>query len=332
MKFSIRLNNDLPTSQIIALAQAAERFGFDQFWVSHDLFLRNVWVVLGAVARETSRIQIGTGIVNPYSASLAEIAMGAATLAELSGGRFNLGFGAGAADFLSWIGVRQDRPLAAVRESIIVLRQLFGGQRVSLNGRWLKGWSDQAYLRFTLPARIPVYLGAMSAKMLRLVGEIADGGLPLLFPPEHFRNVRALIVEGARIAGRDLETIDIAACVWCSISQDGAAARDALAEKIAYYGHALSPLIYQQLGLRAEDFAPIRRAVVDERDIAKGKSMVSDAMLRIGIVGTADEVIRRCEGLVAEGARHLSFGPPLGPDPLGAVEELGRKVLPYFRG
>lgn len=54
-------------------------------------------------------------------------------------------------------------------------------------------------------------------------------------------------------------------------------------------------------------------------------------MLRIGIVGTAPDLIARLETLVAMGARHLSFGPPLGPDPLAAVEQLGRFVLPHFR-
>src|SRR5438270_4710714 len=118
MKFSLRLNNDLPLARYVELARAAERLGFAQFWVSHDLFLRSTWVVLAAVAQATARIQLGTCIVNPYSANLAEIAMGAVTLDELSAGRFMLGLGAGAADFLSWIGVQQAHPLAALRESI----------------------------------------------------------------------------------------------------------------------------------------------------------------------------------------------------------------------
>jgi 5,10-methylenetetrahydromethanopterin reductase len=59
--------------------------------------------------------------------------------------------------------------------------------------------------------------------------------------------------------------------------------------------------------------------------------MVTPNMLRIGIHGTPKELIPRLEGLVATGARHLSFGPPLGPDPTAAIQLLGREVLPYFR-
>jgi 5,10-methylenetetrahydromethanopterin reductase len=54
-------------------------------------------------------------------------------------------------------------------------------------------------------------------------------------------------------------------------------------------------------------------------------------MLRIGIVGTPADLIARLEGLVDLGVRHLSFGPPLGPDPLAAVEVIGREVIPRFR-
>ncbi|MEZ4636555.1 MAG: LLM class flavin-dependent oxidoreductase [Caldilineaceae bacterium] len=67
MKFSLRLNNDLSPSQYVALAQAAEDAGFDQFWVSNDLFLRSDIPILTQVALRTERIHVGTGILNPYT-------------------------------------------------------------------------------------------------------------------------------------------------------------------------------------------------------------------------------------------------------------------------
>ncbi|MBX6342617.1 MAG: LLM class flavin-dependent oxidoreductase, partial [Thermomicrobiaceae bacterium] len=183
-----------------------------------------------------------------------------------------------------------------------------------------------------VPARpTPIYLGALSPNMLRLAGEVADGALPLLFPPEHYDTVLPLIAEGAARAGRSLEALDVAACVWCSIADDRAAAEAVLRDKIAYYGHALSPLIWSRLGLTQEDFRPIERALQTERNPAKARALVDERMLRIGVVGTPEDVVARLEGLVTRGARHLSFGPPLGPDPLAAVEALGREVLPRLR-
>ena len=163
--------------------------------------------------------------------------------------------------------------------------------------------------------------------MLSLIGEAADGGLPLLFPPEHFANVEPLVRRGVAAAGCDMGELDLAACIWCSISADREAALDALKEKIAYYGHALSPTIMQQLGLTPADFAPLRQAVVVEGNMAKGKRLVTDAMLRIGIVGDAADVRRRLVGLARLGARHVSFGPPLGPDPLEAITVIGREII-----
>lgn len=330
MRFSIRLNNDLPLTDYLTLAQAAEAAGFDQFWVSHDLFLRSAPVILSALATHTRRIQIGSCILNPYTVNPAELAMLAATLDELSHNRFNLGLGAGAGSFLNWIGLPQPTPLAAMRETILAVRALLSGQRVEHNGQFLH-WTSDAYLRFTAPRVTPIYLGAMSPHMLRLAGELADGVLPLLFPPEHYFTVLPLIQQG--LAQRDpaLGDLDFAACIWASLDTDPAAARLALAQKVAYYGHALSPLILDRLGLTQADFAPIQQALTVERDEPRALSLVTDAMLRVGVVGTAQDLIARLQPLVNAGLQHLSFGPPLGPNPLAAIQLLGQQVLPYFR-
>jgi 5,10-methylenetetrahydromethanopterin reductase len=195
---------------------------------------------------------------------------------------------------------------------------------------FLNGWTSEAYLRFP-SRRIPIYIGAMSPRMLELIGSNADGGLPLLFPPEHFPEVLGHICRGARSAARSLSDIDVAACIWCSVSSDHAAAERALREKIAYYGYSLSPLILERLGVRREEFEPIRHAVMVDRDLERASAMVTPAMLRIGIAGSTAALLPRLERLVACGARHLSFGPPLGPDPFEAIDALGREVLPRFR-
>ena len=120
--------------------------------------------------------------------------------------------------------------------------------------------------------------------------------------------------------------------MWCAVGDDRAAAEDALREKIAYYGHALSPLIWDRLGVTRADFDPIERAIMVERDTSKAKALVTPQMLRIGIVGTTAELIARLETLVEMGVTHLSFGPPLGTDPLMALRAIGRDVIPHFRG
>jgi 5,10-methylenetetrahydromethanopterin reductase len=329
MRFSLRLNNDLPLPQYEALAQAAEAAGFDQFWVSHDLFLRSSSVILPILARATTKMEIGSCIFNPYTINPAELAMFAATMDELSGNRFNLGLAAGAKEFLRWVGLEQDRPLAAMRETIEIVRRLLSGESSALHGHFGQ-WTSEAYLRFPAPRVTPIYVGAMGPKMLELAGELGDGILPLLFPPEHYFNVRPIVDAGIARRPAALSELDFAACIWVSLSADGEAAKRTLAQKIAYYGSSLGPMILAQLDLSAEDFAPIQQALFVERDEDKAVAMVDERMMRIGVVGRMSDVIARLEPLVEAGAQHLSFGPPLGPEPLEAVVLLGQ-VIDHFR-
>lgn len=340
MRFSLRLNNDLTVSETVALAQAAERAGFDQFWLSNDLMLRSAPIMLAAIAQATTRIAIGSCILNPYTIHPAEIAMLAATMDELSGNRFHLGLAAGAGEFLKWIGIEQRAPRQMMRETILAIRALLRGERVAFVGSHLR-WTNEAYLRFRAPRATPIYLGAMSPGMLRLAGELCDGVLPLLFPPEHYFQVWPFVQEGlaqrltaspASQAALVSGCFDFAACIWLSLHADDTAARIPLARKIAYYGHALSPLIYERLGVAQTDFRPIEHALMVERDEAKAIALVTDKMLRIGIAGSADDVVARLVPLIDAGVDHVSFGPPLGPNPQQAIEALGREVLPRLRG
>ncbi len=330
MKFSLRFNNDHPVVNYVRWAQLAESNGFDQFWVSDDLFFRSAPVILTAVALATQHIEIGTCILNPYTINPAEIAMIIATLDEVSVGRFNLGLSSGASDFLNWVGISADKPRTAVVESVRAINRLLSGKRASKDGAFLK-WTDETYLRFKPFRRVPIYIGAMSPKMAEEIGRIADGGLPLLFPPEHYQNVIPHIRKGAMEAGRNLADIDVAACIWCSISEDKAAAEAVLAEKIAYYGHAFSETILAQVGLTHADFEPIEHAIMTENNIEKAKSLITPQMLQFGIAGTSRELIERIEKLTALGVQHISFGPPLGPDIDEAIRVIGQEVIPYFR-
>lgn len=329
MKFSLRFNNDLPVRDYIRYVGAAEAAGFDQFWVSDDLFLRSAPVILSAVAMSSERIEIGSCILNPFTIHPAEIAMFAVTLDELSGGRFNLGISSGAADFVRWLGMDFSYPRTRVLEAIAAINKLTSNQNAAGDGVTL-GWTEEAWLRFHATRRVPIYLGAMSPKMLEAIGAVADGGLPLLFPPEHYANVLPHVERGLARAQRTAEDIDLAACIWCSVSDDKRAAEAMLADKIAYYGHAMSPMLLAQLGLSQADFEPIRERYHVAGDKESARQMVTPQMLRIGIAGTAETLLERLEGLAALGVRHISFGPPLGPDIEAAIKVIGSRIIPRF--
>ena len=321
MKFSVRVNNDLSFGDLVALAVAAERAGFDQLWVSNDLFLRSATVLAGALAARTSRIGLGIAVMNPYSVHVSELAMAAATVQEISGGRFLLGLGAGSEQFLGWAGIARARPLATTRSALVVLRALLGHQDV--DRALLPDWfGPQGGLRFPLVRPVPVYIGAMGPQMLEMAGRHADGVLPLLYPPERYASARLHVLAGIEHSTRDF---DFPACFWVSLSDDPVTARTALAEKLAYYGPSISASMLATAGLQPQDFAPAARLAHGGQAAAE---LIDDRMLSLGVAGDADDVLARCRVLCQLGARHLSFGPPLGPDPIAAIRLLGDRVLP----
>jgi 5,10-methylenetetrahydromethanopterin reductase len=321
VRFSVRVNNDLSFAELLALAEAAERAGFDQLWVSNDLFLRSAPVLAGALAARTGRIGLGISIMNPYSVHVSELAMAAATVQEVSGGRFLLGLGAGAEQFLGWAGIARTRPLATTRTALAVLRTLLGHRDVDAS--LLPGWfGPDSVLKFGVPRPVPVYIGAMGPKMLEMAGRHADGVLPLLYPPERYAAVRQQVLAGAAQGGR---AVDLPACFWVSLSGDPVAARAALAEKLAYYGPSIPAEVLAPAGLRPQDFGPAA-ALAHGGQAAAG--LIDDRMLALGVAGDAAGVLSRCRALRRVGASHLSFGPPLGPDPVAAIRLLGDEVLP----
>jgi len=331
VSFSISLNSEHgPTADAVKLAVQAEEQGLECVWYCQDLFKRDVWVFLTAAASHTRRIGLGTGIVNPYTVSPAELAMHAATLDEYSGGRMRLGISVGAVEFLRWVGIRARRPLTAMRESVDLIRRLMRGERVEHEGEVFKGWTRDAYMRFKpLRSGIPIYLGAQSRRMLELTGEVADGGLPLLLPPEYIEDVLRHIAAGAARSGRSLEDLDVVGCIWFSVSEDPAAAREALRDLVTFYGPHLAPEMIGKVGLTPGDFDAIRRAI-SERDYAEARGLMTDEMAQLAIHGTPDDCVQRIEGLVDRGLTHVRFGPPLGPDPEEAIRLIGEEIIPHF--
>lgn len=170
---SVNLIPEAPVEQMVRLARRAESLGFDRCWVYDEgLATRDVYVTLAAIALATTRIRIGTGITNPYTRHPAATAGAIATIDELSGGRAFLGLGAGGSLTLGPLGIERDRPLAAVRDTILACRSLFGGAPTTMSGQ---GFELRAATLGYSRADIEIWLAGRGPKMLALGGELADG-------------------------------------------------------------------------------------------------------------------------------------------------------------
>ncbi len=215
------------------LVRAAERLGYDSVWVTHGLG-RDSFVLLATYAAATSRIGLANGVVPIYPRHPATMAQAASTLNEMSGGRFRLGIGVSHKSSMeAMLGLRLAEPLAVMREYVAVLRGALG-DGTNFEGRHYRvRWSLALPKR---PPAPPIYLAALSVKMLELAGEVADGAVLWLCPPAYVRDVAVPALErGRRRAGKPLAGFDVVAAVPLAVCDERAAALSAFCNELKRY-------------------------------------------------------------------------------------------------
>jgi F420-dependent oxidoreductase-like protein len=221
-------------NELIECVRAADACGYDSFWMP-EAWETDAFSLLAELAAKTKRIGLATGIVNVFSRSPALIAMSAATLDEISGGRFRLGLGTSGARVIEDLhGIPFRKPITRLNEAIQIIRLLLAGDRVDFDGECFK------LKRFKLgfkPVRseIPIYVAALSPQSLRRFGRIADGWLPTHWPLERLGDGIKEIHAGASEAGRDPAEIEIAPFVNVVVDNDVEAARKVARVPLAYY-------------------------------------------------------------------------------------------------
>jgi F420-dependent oxidoreductase-like protein len=226
----------------LALAQEADRLGYAVVWVA-EAYGSDSPSMLAWLAGQTSRIELGSAVMQIPARTPAATAMTAATIDAVSGGRFRLGLGiSGPQVSEGWHGVRFAHPLARTREYVEIVRMALARTRVSYAGRHYRlplpdGPGKPLKLGFHPPReRIPIYLAAIGPKNLRLAGEIADGWLAVFFAPEHAEQQLAPIRAGRAAAGADgLAGFDVAASLPLVVGEDVAACAELVRWYVALY-------------------------------------------------------------------------------------------------
>src|SRR5881396_3438193 len=192
----------------------AERMGVDCVW-SAEAWGHDAVSPLAFMAARTSRIRLGTGIMQAGTRTPALIAMTALSLASMSNGRFRLGLGVSGPQVIEgWHGVRFDRPVRRLRETVEIVRRAAAGERLSYKGEVyelpLPGGEGKALRVAAKPrAGIPIYLATLSPRSLEMTGEVADGWLGTSFMPEHAHVFLDHLATGAKRAGRALDALDL---------------------------------------------------------------------------------------------------------------------------
>ncbi len=205
----------------------------------------DVTVVLAEAAVKTQQITLGTGIVSVWGRSAGTLAMSAATLASLSGGRFVLGLGASTAQLAEGLhDVPFQNPTARLRRTVSQVRALLRGERIPLAA----GGARPLKLNLPPVPDVPIYLAALADESIRLAGELADGWIPFLYPRSLLSAAETLLAEGrTRRGGDGGEVPAIYPAVPTAVAETAERAREGAAWFVAFYLTTMGPLYRQSL-------------------------------------------------------------------------------------
>jgi len=278
--------------------------------------------ILSWVAAQTSSIDIGSAVLQIPARTPAMTAMTAATLDNLSGGRFRLGLGvSGPQVSEGWHGVRFARPLARTREYVDIVNLALSRQRVRYDGRTyqlpLREGPGKALQLTVHPARehIPLYLAAIGPKNLELAGEIGDGVLALFFSAAGAAELREHLTVGRQRAGASLDGFDVVATVPVVLGDDLDACAAAVRAYAALYLGGMGSReqnFYNDLARRlgyGEAAAEIQHRYLS-RDYAGAEAAVPFEFIdSTSVLGPIDRMADRMAELAAAGLTTLSVAP-----------------------
>ena len=314
----------------------AEKLGVDSVWFA-EAWGSDAISPLAFVAARTSKIKLGTGIMQAVARTPANTAMTAMTLSSMSHGRFILGLGASGPQVVEgWHGVPFRKPIRRIREVVDIVRIVSRGERLQYHGEVydlpLPGGEGKALKSAARPEpNIPVYLATLSPKSLELTGEIADGWIGTSFIPEHADVFFDHIARGAERAGRQLAGIDLQAGGAVAFSDDVngliARHRPGIAFTLGAMGsreHNFYNAAFRRAGYEEEALAVQRLWLEGKRKEAAG--LVPDEMVAgVNLLGTEQMVRDRIRAYRDAGVTTLRLAPE-GASMRDRLDTLGRAV------
>lgn len=299
MKFALQTKGPHSKEELIRVAQECERAGLEAFLHADERFFLETYSCLTLVAVNTSQIQVGPSVTDPYSRHPALTAMAIGTLDHLSDGRARLGIGAGNSGFRELL-IRRTHPARAIRESIEVIRKLLRGERVTFEGQHVR--LHDCKLDFQPRGQVPIIVGSNGQLILRLAGEIADGVVSssVLVQPR-INEVLELVEQGLHKAGRSRSGFS----VWSRLNI-------ALHPKPDQAYRALKPMVYNLICGKYPDTGMFDRL---------GLSLPDDLRRTVETVGrTFDRA--ELDWIVRQVPDAFVDKTCLGPTPKRAIEQI----------
>jgi len=316
MKLALGFNPVLGVRESMAIAADAERFGFDSVWMHESLFQRDVVTYLSAMASATTRIGLGSGVINTFTRHPVTAATTFATLSELSGGRIRLGLGVGSFPTIPLIGhqifpVEKNRPLRRVREYVRVVKMVWEGSKVEFDGEFFR--VHGLTMGFRVDGQIPLYIASLSPRTQAFAATVADGVIlsPALNTPW---GTERMVENVRRGEARKGSVVERASYMLTSLDPDPQKARQVVRD---YYFFAyqlaevVRPEVLSPYGVSEEQLSPMKDAW-KRGDVSEAKRLIPDeAIEALTITGTGDHAAERLREYEKAGVT-LPIAMPIG--------------------
>ena len=308
-EFGVGLFPTEPLQKMIHLAKVSEDVGFSHIWVGDShLIWREAYINMAAMALNTTKVKLGTGVTNPLTRHPSVVASGYATLEEYAPGRMIVGIGLGDSS-VETMGMKPST-LASFEKSLQQMRELFAGKEAELP-------TGKIHLLHPCKGIVPIYIAASGPKMLELSGRIADGIIILVgVAVEYIANAKEKIAIGAKAAGRKLEDINLVLWVPCAVSES-APAKDAVKAHVARV--VAHPLPYVLDAKEQQVLQEIRKTYdyyhhMDQQ--ANHAEVIPDWLVdKFAIAGTVAECRGQIERIKKTGIQQIAiipYSPPGG--------------------
>ena len=306
-RVALYLQDKHPLDEAIEYVRYAESRGFEAVWQAESRLVRDAIVPMAAYAATTSRIKIGSGVINNWTRNAALIAATFSTLDDLAKDRILCGLGVWWEPLATKVGVNRRKPLLAMRETVEVVRRLLAMEKVTFKGEFVQVEDIEIDIVHgdRSPKNVPIYVGATGMKMMELSGEIADGVLlNYLVSPAYNREAVAHLTAGAQTSGRALEDIDRPQLIVCSLDEDRARALDNARTLVTQY-LGQQPHIMKASGVSQELLDEISRVLTwpaEEHQIREAMRLVPDDVVQlITASGTPDECRQKVQEYIDAG-------------------------------
>jgi 5,10-methylenetetrahydromethanopterin reductase len=308
-EFGVGLFPTEPLQKMIHLAKVTEASGYSHIWVGDShLIWREAYVNMAAMALNTTKVKLGTGVTNPLTRHPSVVGSAYATLEEYAPGRMIVGIGLGDSS-VETMGMKPAK-LSYFEKTMQQMRDLLDGKEVQLE-------TGKIHVLHPCKNRVPIYMAASGPKMLELCGRIADGIIILVgVADEYIAHAKEKIAAGAKTVGRKLEDINLVLWVPCAVS-DTAPAKDAVKAHVARV--VAHPLPYVLDPNEQKVLAEIRRTYdyyhhMDQQ--ANHAEVIPDWLVdKFAIAGTVDQCRTQIERIKRTGVQQIAiipYSPPGG--------------------